>query len=326
VKVGVTADIRGDDGNPVYDLSLLDECAGVYWEWMSGADDLSPADLAPFDAILLFHPRVTAASLRGVERLRLIARLGVGVDNIDVPACTTAGVLVTTTPDGVRRPMASGAMAFILALAHRLPERDRHVRAGGWDRFAHIGIGLDGRTLGIIGLGNVGRDLVGLAAPFGLRVVAHDPFVTVPPEGVALCTLETLLAIADIAVVACPLTDETRHLLNAERLATMKPTAYVVNIARGPIVDGVALADALRSGRLAGAGLDVFEQEPADPDDPLLTLENVIVAPHAVGLTDELFRLGGISVARAVLDVQAGRMPEFPLNPDAAPGLAARSS
>ena len=326
MKVGVTEDIRGDDGNPVYDLSLLDESADVSWDWMSGADDLSPADLAPFDAILLFHPRVTAVSLRGVERLRLIARLGVGVDNIDVPACTAASVLVTTTPDGVRRPMASGAMAFILALAHRLPERDRHVRAGGWDRFAHIGIGLDGRTLGIIGLGNVGRDLVGLAAPFGLRIVAHDPFVTVPPESVELCTLETLLETADVAVVACPLTDETRHLLNAERLATMKPTAYLVNIARGPIVDGAALADALRAGRLAGAGLDVFEQEPADPDDPLLTLENVIVAPHAVGLTDELFRLGGISVCRAVLDVQAGRMPEFPLNPDAARGLAARSS
>jgi phosphoglycerate dehydrogenase-like enzyme len=326
VKVGVTEDIRGDDGSPVYDLSLLDENADVSWEWMSGADELEPADLAPYDAILLFHPRVMAASLRGVERLRLIARLGVGVDNIDVDACTAAGVLVTTTPDGVRRPMASGAMAFILALAHRLPERDRHVRAGGWDRFAHIGTGLQGRTLGLIGLGNVGRDLVGLAAPFGLRIVAHDPFVTVPPDGVELCTLETLLERADFAVVACPLTDETRHLLDAERLATMKPTAYLVNIARGPIVDGAALADALRGGRLAGAGLDVFELEPVDHIDPLLTLENVIVAPHAIGLTDELFRLGGLSVSRAVLDVQAGRMPEFPLNPAAARGLAGRSS
>jgi phosphoglycerate dehydrogenase-like enzyme len=326
VRIGVTEDIRGDDGTPVYDLSLLDESPDVSWEWMSGADELSPGDLAPFDAILLFHPRVTAASLRGVERLRLIARLGVGIDNVDIPASTVAGVLVTTTPDGVRRPMASGAMAFILALAHRLPERDRHVRAGGWDRFAHIGIGLGGRTLGIIGLGNVGRDLVGLAAPFGLRIVAHDPFVTAAPEHVELCTLETLLETADIAVVACPLTDKTRHLLNAERLATMKPTAYLVNIARGPIVDGAALADALRAGRLAGAGLDVFEQEPADPDDPLLALENVIAAPHAVGLTDELFRLGGISASRAVLDVEAGRMPEFPLNPEAARGLTARSS
>jgi len=326
VKVGVTEDIRGDDGNPVYDLSLLDESPHASWEWMSGAHELSPADLEPFDAILLFHPKITAAGLQGAERLRLIARLGVGVDNVDVPACTAARVLVTTTPDSVRRPMASGAMAFILALAHRLPERDRHVRSGGWDRFAHIGIGLDGRTLGILGLGNVGRDLVGLAAPFGLRIIAHDPFVTVAPDGVELCTLETLLETADIVVVACPLTAETRHLLNAERLATMKSTAYLVNIARGPIVDGAALADALRAGRLAGAGLDVFEREPVDPDDPLLTLENVITAPHAVGLTDELFRLGGISVSRAVLDVHAGRMPEFPLNPEAAPGLTARSS
>jgi phosphoglycerate dehydrogenase-like enzyme len=315
VRVGVTEDLRGADGRPAYDLSLLDERADIDWEWMAGGPELAPADLAPYDAIVLFQRRVTAASLRGVERLRLIARLGVGVDNVDVPACTAAGILVTITPDAVRRPMASGGMAFVLALAHRLTEMDRHVRAGGWDRFAHVGMGLDGRTLGIVGLGNVGRELAMLAAPFGLRIVAADPFVAEPPAGIELVALDTLLATADFVVVTCPLTEETYHLLDAGRLALMQPTAYLVNIARGPIVDGAALADALASGRLAGAALDVFEPEPVRADDPLLALDNVILAPHGIGLTDELFRLGGQSASRAVLAFADGRVPEFPLNP-----------
>ncbi len=325
MRVGVTEDVRGADGRPVYDLSPLDEAEGVEWEWMRGQGLLQPDDLAAYDAVVLFHPQLRACSLAGVERLRLVARLGVGVDNIDVDACTAAGVLVTTTPDSVRRPLASGALAFVLALAHRLPELDRHVRAGGWDRFAHVGVGLAGRTLAIVGLGNVGRELARLAAPFDLRIVAADPFAAAPPVGVELRPLEAVLREADFLVVACPLTPETHHLLDAARLALLKPTAYVVNVARGPIVDGDALAHALRSGRLAGAALDVFEQEPVAPDDPLLALDNVIVAPHAVALTDELFRLGGQSVSRAVLDVRAGRMPAYPLNPEAAPELAPRA-
>jgi phosphoglycerate dehydrogenase-like enzyme len=315
MKVGVSEGVRGVDGRYVYDLSLLDERADIDWEWMRAEGELEPDDLAPYDAILLFQARVTAASLRGAERLRLIARVGVGVDNIDVAACTAAGVLVTTTPDSVRRPMASGGMAFVLALAHRLTEMDRHVRAGGWERFAHVGTGLDGRTLGIVGLGNVGRELASLAGPFGLRILAADPFVAEPPAGIELCELDALLAAADFVVVTCPLTNETYHLLDVQRLALMKPTACLVNIARGPIVDGAALADALASGRLAGAALDVFEPEPVRPDDPLLALDNVILAPHAVGLTDELFRLGGQSACRAVLAFADGRRPEFPLNP-----------
>jgi D-3-phosphoglycerate dehydrogenase len=322
MKVGVTDDVRGADGLPVYDLSLLDHAPGIEWEWMRSHGVLEPADLAPYEAIVLFHPEVRARSMRGLEQLRLVARLGVGVDNIDVDACTAAGTLVTTTPDSVRRPMAAGAMAFVLALAHRVTEMDRHVRGGAWDRFAHVGMGLDGRTLGIVGLGNVGRELAHLAGPFGLRIVAMDPFPTNVPEGVELGQLDALLGAADVVVVTCPLTDETHHLIDANRLALMKPTAYLVNIARGPIVDGAALAEALRAGRLAGAALDVFELEPVDPNDQLLTFDNVILAPHAIGLTDELFRLGGRSACRAVLAVAEGRLPEFPLNPQAAPELA----
>lgn len=317
MRVGVTSDLRDPDGRPVYDLSLLDESEAVQWEWIRGAGELAGEDVAAYDAIVLFHPYVTAATVRRKGRLRLVARLGVGVDNIDVDACTAASVLVTVTPDSVRRPMASGAMALVLALAHRLFEMDRHVRAGGWDRFAHIGMGLRERVLGIVGLGNVGREVAGLAQPFGLRIVASDPFVVDAPAGIELQPLDVLLAGADVVVVTCPLTSDTFHLLDEERLARMKRTAYLVNVARGPIVDGRALAVSLRDGTIAGAALDVFEQEPIARDDPLLALENVILAPHAVGLTDELMRLGGQSVSRAVLAVADGRMPEFALNPAA---------
>jgi phosphoglycerate dehydrogenase-like enzyme len=319
-RVGVTHDILGSDGRPVYDLSLLDESAEVDWQVMrEHGDELAPDDVAGYDAIVLFHPIVSAQTLSGKRVPRLIARLGVGLDNVDVAACTERGVLVTVTPDSVRRPLAAGTMAFVLALAHRLPEMDRHLRTGGFDRFAHVGIGLRGRTLGIVGIGNVGRELVELARPFGLRLLAADPYADpgALPAGVELVELDELLGRADFVVVLCPLTDETKGLLDASRLARMRSGAFLVNVARGPIVDQGALVAALLEGRIAGAALDVFEREPVDPRDPLLSLDNVILSPHGLALTDELFREGGHSVARSVLAVAAGRLPEFAVNPEA---------
>jgi phosphoglycerate dehydrogenase-like enzyme len=213
--------------------------------------------------------------------------------------------------------MASAAMAFVLALAHQLTQKDRHVRAGGFDRFAFGGLGLTGRTLGLIGVGNVGSDLVRLAEPWSMRIVAHDPYTAAPPPGVELVDLDRLLREADVVVVLCPLTEETRGLLDADRLALMKPSAFLVNVARGPIVDQHALTDALRERRIAGAALDVFEQEPVGPDDPLLALDNVVLAPHAIGLTDEIFRESGRSACRAVLALAEGRVPEHVVNREA---------
>jgi phosphoglycerate dehydrogenase-like enzyme len=312
-RVGLTSDLVTADGGLAYDLSALVADPRIELVRVPGEGELSAGDVEGLGALVLFHPLVSRATLAG-GGLLLVARLGVGVDNVDVEACTEAGVLVTITPDSVRRPMAAGAMAFLLALAHRLPQLDRHVREGGWDRFRHVGTGLVGRTLGLVGLGNVGRELAQLARPFGLRVVAADPYVTDPGEGVELLPLDDLLREADAVVVVCPLTPETRHLLDARRLALLKPTAFLINVARGPIVDGRALAEALRERRIAAAALDVFEQEPLPPDDPLLRLDNVLLAPHAVGLTDELFRLGGESVSRSVLAVARGEAPEHVLN------------
>jgi phosphoglycerate dehydrogenase-like enzyme len=313
-RIAVTRDIRREDGTSTYDLSLLDE-TGLHWEFLPEfVRVLRAGDLDGYDALVCFMPRAPREAILSADRLKLLARLGVGYDTVDVGACTEHGVLVTITPDGVRRPMASAAMAFVLALAHRLPEKDRHVRAGGFDRFAFPGTGLTGRTLGLIGVGNVGTDLVRLAEPWTMRMIAHDPYAQALPEGVEQVDLETLLRESDFVVVLCPLTDETRGLLDAGRLARMKRTAFLVNVARGPIVDQRALADALCQGRIAGAAVDVYDREPVDPNDPLLTLENVILAPHAIGLTDEIFRASGQSASRAVVAVAEGRVPEYVVN------------
>lgn len=321
-RVGLTRDARRPDGAVVFGdigLGLLENADGVEWEFLAeDADELRPADVERYDALLLFSRAVTARTLAGAPRLALVARLGVGYDRVDVDACTEAGVILTIAPDGVRRPVAASAMAFVLALAHRLPLLDRLTREGRWaEGRERMGLGLPGRVLGLIGLGNIGRELAALAKPFGLRVVAADPYVAVGDAaalGVELIPLESLLATADFVCVTCPLTVETRHLLNAERLALMKPTAYLVNVARGPIIDQRALTETLRERRIAGAALDVFEQEPVDPADPLLALDNVLLSPHAVCLTDEWALTTGRSACTGALEVAAGRTPRHVVN------------
>jgi D-3-phosphoglycerate dehydrogenase len=312
LRVALSEDMRGPDGSTPYDVSLLAD-AGIDWEFASGQEP----ELSGLDVLVALQPYVTARSLGHADRLSLVARVGVGLDRIDVAECTRRGVLVTTSPDGVRRPLAAGAMAFVLALAHRVVERERRMRSGWWDRQELPGVGLRGRTLGVIGLGNVGRDLAALATPFELRLIAADPYVDDPPAGVELVELEELLRCSDFVVCLCPLTDETRGLLDARRLALLKPTAFLVNVARGPIVDQRALTEALQERRLAGAALDVFEEEPIDPEDPLLQLDNVILSPHAVALTDEAFAGSGRSACEAVLAFARGDLPRHLANPEA---------
>lgn len=298
----------------------LDAAPGVEWGYLEErTGEIRPDQIRGLDALVLLGARFTRETLAGADRLAIVARFGVGYDTVDIAACTAAGVVVTITPDGVRRPMASTILTFILALAHRLVEKDRITRAG--DGFArkldYMGIGLAGRTVGVIGAGNIGKEFFRLAKPFEMRFLAHDPYVEqadVAELGVELVDLETLLRTSDFVVVSCPLTPETRHLLNAARLRLMRPTAYLVSTARGPIVDQAALTAALRAGTIAGAALDVFEQEPVDPADPILTLENVIVAPHALCWTDELARNNGASIVEALLDVAAGRPPRYPVD------------
>jgi phosphoglycerate dehydrogenase-like enzyme len=239
---------------------------------------------------------------------------------VDVAALTRNRVLLTITPDGVRRPVAASALAFLLALSHKLPQKDRLTRAGLWsEKLDYMGTGLTGRRLGIIGCGNTGRELFHLAAPLEMKHATYDPYLSpdvAREAGIEWVSLEQLLAESDFVVVCCALTPDTHHLLDASRLALMKPTAYLINVARGPIVDQVALTARLQEGKLAGAALDVFEKEPPEPNDPLLQLDNVILAPHAICWTDELFLGNGRAACQSILDVAAGRQPKSVVNRD----------
>ena len=319
-RVGVTRDLLRDDGSLVFapiGLEALEQPGLVTSFLDEDRRELTPDQLGELDALFHFSPVVSAASLDGVERLALIARHGVGLDFIDLDACTARGIAVTITPAGLTRAMASAAVAFVLALSHRLLPRHEHLVAGRWSegRFDRLGLGLTGRTLGVIGYGRIGREVVGLLRPWELRVLVaqrSDP----GDSDVEHVPLEVLLEQADVVVVACPLTPETHHLLDAARIARMKPTALLVNIARGAIVEQAALAAALHEGRLAGAGLDVFEREPIDPADPILTAPGFVGAPHALGYWDELFRRCVADACSAILDVAGGRVPSDIANPN----------
>jgi len=321
-RVGITRDNLKADGKPLFDESLLAalDDPRIEWEFLPRFEpELSVEAAARYDALAVMLGQVTRRTVSGANRrLKLIARFGVGYDTVDVPALTDNGVLLTITPEGVRRPVASSALTFILMLAHRVPLKDRLVREGRWgERVNHVGTGLSGRVLGSIGVGNIGSELFRLAMPFAMRHLACDPYVTresVAPLGVRLVDLQTLLREADFVCVNCPLNEQTRHMIGARQFALMKPTAFFVNTARGPIVDEGALYDALSKKTIAGAAIDVFEQEPTADDNPLLKLDNLIVTPHYICLTDECINGVAASVFGACRDLAHGRVPRNVVN------------
>src|SRR5215210_4798246 len=324
-RVALSGDFKKPDGSPTFpdfDLEPLKNAPGVEMAFLPTANPIEARHLADFDALILLVPRFARESIPQGGRLSVVARFGVGYDNVDVDACTEAGIAVVITPDGVRRPVAVSIIALMLALTGKLLIKDRLTRAGpaGFNQRAeHMGIGLVGLTLGSLGVGNIGAEMFRLAKPFDMKFVAHDPFADpkVAAElGIELVGMDDLFARADILTVNCPLTEDTRHVVNAKRLGMMKKTAYLINTARGPIVDQKALTEVLTNHRIAGAGLDVFETEPPDTNDPLLKLDNVILAPHALCWTDQCFAGNGAADVRAVLDVQHGRTPRGVVNPD----------
>ena len=323
-RVGITRDFLKPDGTVGFGdigLDLLDGESQIQREFLPDYGSELPAEVArQFDALLVLAPKVTAVTLEGGQRLALVARFGVGYDNVDVAACTRNHVLLTITPSGVRRPVAVSALTLLLALSHKLLAKDRITREGRWhEKLNFMGVGLTGRTLGLIGLGNIGREILRVVAPLEMRSVAFDPFVSpdvAQASGVEMLGLETLLEQSDFVCICCALTPDTHHLLNRQRLARMKPSAFLINVARGPIVDQSALTEVLIGRRIAGAALDVFEKEPIDADDPLLKLDNVVLSPHALCWTDELSRGNGRAACRSILDVAAGRVPQDIVNRD----------
>jgi len=319
--VGVTRDLLLLDGaGPIADIGLdLLDSGGIEWAFLGqDVEELSPHLIEGFDAIFVGGPRVTARSIAGSKRLALIARFGVGYEKIDLDACTQAGILVTITPEAVRRPVAVAALTLLLSLIQNLRCLDYLMRDCRWhERANFLGIGLVVRTVGAVGLGSIGQELFRLIEPFGARRLAYDPYVdatSAQAVGAELVELEVLCRESDFIVVMCALTPETHHLLDAKRLNLMKESALLVNVARGAVIDQTALTAALRERRIRGAGLDVFEHEPVDPTDPLLSLDNVILTPHALCSTDQCLRDCGASACASILDIAAGRVPEFVVN------------
>lgn len=333
-KVGVTRDLLKPDGAPAFDASAFDELRAnpaISWEWLpEEVPEITPGIAARYDGLYVNLPRVTGASIGGADcRVRIVARNGVGFDSCDVAALTAKGIVLTNTPVAVRRPVAVAALTMIFALAGRLLKKNEIVRAGRWnDRTSYMGQGLTSRTLGVVGAGSIGQELLTLARPFFKRLVAADPYADagrLAAMGASLVPLDTLMTEADYVVVACLLNDETRHLVGEARLRLMKPSAYLVNMARGPIVDEAALARVLAEGRIMGAGLDVTEREPIEMTSPLLAMENVIITPHALCWTDECFLDIAATALRSIVDVSLGRRPAHVVNPDVYAVLAQRS-
>lgn len=270
--------------------------------------------------ICLLTDRIDGELLATAPRLRVVANFAVGYDNVDVAACTARGVAVTNTPDVLTEATADFAFALLLAAARRVAEGDALVRGGrwtGWEPGQHLGASVSGATLGIIGLGRIGRAVARRAAGFDMPVLAlasgrnHAD----DPPGVDRVSLDQLLARADFVSLHCPLTDETHHIIDAGALLSMKPTAVLVNTARGPCVDEAALGAALAAGQLAGAGIDVFEHEP-EVHPALLASPRAVLAPHAGSATYTARRRMGEICANAVRSALAGERPPTVINPE----------
>lgn len=273
------------------------------------------------DAILNCYSVIPAAAIRELPRCRIIARYGIGLDTIDVDAATSRGILVTNVPDYCIDEVSDHALALILSLARGVTQLDRSVRSGTWSlRAAGNLYRLRGRTLGLVGFGRIARALAAKAAAIGLRVVAHDPFISdadVRAAGVEPHQLDALLSEADVVSIHAPLSDATRHLIGDRELGLMRPTALLVNTSRGPLVDVEALRRALDAGALAGAALDVLEQEPPAAGDPLLHRPDVIITPHAAFYSEESLVELQRKAVEQVIAALAGDVPPYAVNADA---------
>ncbi|MGH8247525.1 MAG: NAD(P)-dependent oxidoreductase [Gammaproteobacteria bacterium] len=313
--MGITPDFLAQ-AKGVLEPELSQVLPEVAWEFMPDTGLVARADvLDRYDAVIALALRFPAESFAGLRRLSLIARWGVGYDRIDVAACTAGDVILAITPEAVRRPVAEGILTFVFALAKNLRALEGLCRGGRWREGMPRIWTVQGKTLGSVGAGNIAREMFRLARAVGFgRLLAYDPVVSSGPEGVELVDLETVLSESDFVTINCPLAPETRGLIGARELGMMKPTAWLINTARGPIVNYDALVEALRAGRIAGAGLDVFETEPVPAGDPLLRMENVIVTPHAIAWTQEMFRDNSLYACRNVLEVSRGQAPEHVVN------------
>jgi D-3-phosphoglycerate dehydrogenase / 2-oxoglutarate reductase len=283
----------------------------------SGPEDLRRL-LPGADAVLNCYAPIPSDLTRELAGCRIIARYGIGLDTIDVPAATEAGIVVTNVPDYCIDEVSDHALALILALARGVVRLDRRVHMGSWSPMDAAPLHrIRGRTLGLVGFGRIARTLATKAAAIGFRVVASDPFLAdddIAAAGAEPITFDRLLAGADVISLHAPLTEDTRHLIGAAELSAMSDAAVIVNTSRGGLVDLDALRDALASGTIGGAALDVLEREPPAPDDPLLARPDVIVTPHAAFYSEESMVELQRKAVQQVIEVLAGRVPPYAVN------------
>ena len=291
------------DNLPASALELLQADGWTVDARTGRSPDALAADLADADGLLVRSAtKVDARLLAAAPRLRIVARAGTGVDNVDVEAASARGILVVNAAGANSISVAEHACALMLALARSIPSADRAMKDGRWEKKKFVGMELRGKTLGVAGLGRIGQEVAQRASAFGMHVLAHDPFISAElaaRSGVELVSLDDLCARADYITLHLPATDDTHHLFNDERFARCKPGLRLVNTARGELVDEQALRRAIESGHVAGAGLDVFEQEPPS-DWALAQLPQVIATPHIAASTEEAQELVGIETAVTV--------------------------
>jgi D-3-phosphoglycerate dehydrogenase len=305
-------------GNDVDQYLQAHGAETVYHPWHGGRTEDELIDLLRgIDGAIVSTDPFTARVIQAADRLRAISRTGVGYDAVDIKAATAHGVVVTTTPGVNRHAVADWALALILCCARKVPENLAEVRREAWTR--HDGMDLNGKTLGVVGLGTIGKEVAKRARAFGMRILAHDLIQDLPfaeGHGIAYVSLEDLLRQSDFVTIHSFLYERTRHLINAERLALMKTTAFLINTARGGIVDTDALCQALQAKRIAGAGLDVFEGEPLRADSPLRAFENVYLSPHCAGSTADARKRSGAMAAENLVRALRGERPEGIVNPE----------
>ncbi|HBI42988.1 MAG TPA: dehydrogenase [Planctomycetales bacterium] len=324
-RIAFTADFYSADGSPKYrdmGLSVFAPHPHIRQSRFEehrpeiGADQIGDAQ-----GVVVLTPSVTAATVANARDLLAIGRFGVGYDAVNVAACTDADVVVFITAGAVDHSVAEATVGWMIALTHHMRIKDMLVRDGHWDqRSRYMGRELRDRTFGAVGLGGIARKTIALLKGFGMKQpLAFDPYVAAQVGGeiggVRLAPLDELLSTADFVSIHCPLTDQTRNLIGRRELALMKPDAYLINTARGGIVDEDALYEALRERRVAGAAFDCFAEEPVVQPHRFGALDNVLLAPHSIAWTDELFRDIGRAVCQGMVDLSQGKRPRGVVNP-----------
>ncbi len=326
-RIALTNDFFAPDGSTKYpDIGLSVFERHGHLEWVKFGEHKNPitADqVVGMQGVIVLTPSVTAETVSGNDGLLAVGRFGVGYDAVDVEACTRNDVVVFITAGAVDRSVAEATVGWMIALGHHLRTKDILVRTGRWDeRSRYMGRELRDRTFGAIGLGGIGRATVALLRGFGMKTpLAFDPHIdaqTAASAGARKVALDELLRESDFVSIHCPLTDETRGLIGRRELALMKPDAYLINTARGGIVDEDALHSALELHLIAGAALDCFADEPVTRPHRFGQLDNVLLAPHSIAWTNELFRDIGRSVCQGMLDLSVGKMPRGVINPQVA--------